>query len=143
VVVGIGLNVTNRQPTTCLQAILEEQLLAAAPQPPSDIQGGVGGDQNRTQEGLAQVQPRGSAAGSNTQEVAQVPAVPQIQREVLLARIITRLDEAFEVSSSCPEATCVVMGMLLKRCSELALLLWRVPALAGEPPSLPLLAMRV
>jgi biotin-(acetyl-CoA carboxylase) ligase len=86
VVVGIGLNVTNRQPTTCLEAILEE--VAAASQLSLVNKGG---GSTRKQQGES----AGNSLGGTTQ-VSR--AVPLIQREVLLARIITRLDEAFEVS---------------------------------------------
>ena len=76
VVTGIGLNVHNRNPTTCI----EEMLLAACSSSSSshDRRASGGGDAAATAEG----------------------ALPQmLDRELLLARIVTRLEECFQVGT--------------------------------------------
>ena len=72
--VGVGLNLSNRQPTTCLEAILDTVLASRSMQP------SAGGQQ----------------AGGAESQTAQTRN-SKLPREVLLAHVMSHLDECFQV----------------------------------------------
>lgn len=87
VVVGIGLNVSNRQPTTCIEEILHAAIQSQSQQGANSVASQL--------QGLHvsdSAQP-GSSSSSSASGL-QLPAVP---RELVLARVMSHLEECFAV----------------------------------------------
>ena len=74
VTMGVGINVSNRQPTTCLEALVEDALNAK--------KGGGGGGEGEVESGGGQHQQQGAPTSTSS----------HISREVLLANILNRLE---------------------------------------------------
>jgi biotin---protein ligase len=84
VTVGVGINVSNRQPTTCLEALLENALNAK-----KSVGGGEGGEGEVDSEGGQQQQQQQGAP-------TEVSTNSHISREILLATILNRLEPMVE-----------------------------------------------
>ena len=82
VVTGVGLNLSNRQPTTCIEAMVEEAM---------GIMEGKGSGQGESFM-------VGARAGAGELSSTSAPdASSRIGRELLLASIINRLEQHFKV----------------------------------------------
>lgn len=118
---GVGLNLWNQQPTTCLQAVLEQAMRQAQAQPLGSI--GVQGSSvaaalaqagtlmAQAERGVQGLSVGGSDGPRPTITATALPisaqetdpltatrqAAPSIPQELLLARVISRLDECFAV----------------------------------------------
>lgn len=91
VVTGIGLNVSNSHPTTCLNSVLSQQLAQQQQQ-----QGGLGSTQGPqgSSESAGQAAAAEAAGGGAGSEPAAAPAV-HVCREELLAHICNALEACF------------------------------------------------
>ena len=93
VVMGVGLNLSNRQPTTCVDALIEAAAAAARA-------GDAGGGEARQQRQQAQAQQAQEAQQAQQQQGRQqgqqAPAVPPVSREALLAGVLSRLEPMLE-----------------------------------------------
>lgn len=79
VVTGVGLNVHNRNPTTCIEEMLQAACSSSS----------ISSSHDR----------RASGMGGAAVAAAEEGGLPQVlDRELLLARIVTRLEECFQVS---------------------------------------------
>ncbi len=96
--VGVGLNVTNRQPTTCLQELLEHAM-ATRSNDTRHISGGTSGGGGGGAGDGSGYSGGGGVGGADCSggDAAVQSVTPLIRPEVLLARIVSRLDECVQV----------------------------------------------